>query len=275
MRKSKIAGIVAGAVVLAAGQVSAHEMFLKADSYFFKPNTTETITLVNGTFDKSENSISRDRMQDVSIVAAGKTQHPPETSWSDANNSSYLKFATGAAGTYVVGVSTKPKVLEMKAEDFRKYLMHEGVPDTLASFDKGPSMEKVRERYSKHIRAIVQVGDKQSQDYSKSLGYPVEIILKNNPYQLKVNDEVSFQVLYKGKPVANQYVTASHTGFHGHDASGGHLNAYQLRTDKTGTAKFKITKPSVWYVALINMQKVSDADADYESNWATATFQVK
>lgn len=276
MRRSNVTGLMAGVMILAAaGQVLAHEMFLRSDSYFLKPQSTQTLSLINGTFYKSENSISRDRMQDVTIVGDGKKQRPTADSWTDANNSSYLKFKTGGAGTYVAGVSTKPKIIEMKAEDFRNYLKHEGVPDTLAAFDKGARPEQVRERYSKHIRAVFQVGDKRSSDYSKALGYPVEIILKNNPYQMKVSDELRFQVLYKGKPVANQFVNASHAGYHGHDTAGGHLNAYQLRTDQNGIAKFKITKPAVWYIALIHMQKASDPEADYESNWATVTFLVK
>lgn len=267
MRRSKMAGFVAGLMVLAAaGQAMAHEMYLKSDDYFFQPKSEATLILINGTFDKSTNSISRDRMRDASVFGAGKLQHPAASNWSDANDSSYLKFVTGEAGTYVAGVSTKPKIIEMKAEDFRSYLQLEGVPDTLASFDKGPRLEMVRERYSKHVRAIFQVGDTRSSDFSRALDYPVEIILKNNPYQLKVGDEVSFQVLYKGRPVANQFINAGHIGL---------LNAYQLRTDKNGIAKFKITEPSGWYISLIHMQKVNAPDADYESNWATVTFQVK
>lgn len=267
MRRSKVAGLMAGLLVMvAAGQAMTHEMYLKADNYHFKPNSEATLTLVNGTFDESSNSISRNRMHDVSIFGAGKLQHPAASSWSDANKSSYLNFVTGEEGTYVAGVSTKPTVIEMKAEDFRNYLRLEGIPDTLESFDKGPPLENVRERYSKHVRAIFQVGDKRSSDFSRALGYPVEVILKNNPYQLKVGDEVSFQVLYQGTPVANQFINAGRVGL---------LNAYQLRTDKNGIAKFKITEPSSWYISLIYMQKVDAPDADYESNWATVTFQVE
>lgn len=258
---------MAGLIVLvAAGQAMTHEMYLKSDNYHFKPEAEAILTLINGTFAESSNPISRNRMRDVSVVGAGKSQHPAASSWSDANKSSYLKFVTGKEGTYVAGVSTRPTVIEMKAEDFRNYLRLEGIPDTLASFDKGPRPEKVRERYSKHVRAIFQVGDKRSSDFSEALGYPVEVILKNNPYQLKVGDDVSFQVLYQGRPVANQFINAGHIGL---------LNAYQLRTDKNGIAKFKITEPAGWYISLIHMQKVNAPDADYESNWATVTFQVK
>lgn len=267
MRTSNVAGLVAGLMVMiATGQAMSHEMYLKSGSYFFKPKSEASLTLVNGTFDKSSNSIPRNRMQDVSVFGAGNLKHPAASNWSDANDSSYLNFVTEEAGTHVAGVSTKPTVIEMKTEDFRNYLKLEGIPDTLASFDQGPPLEKVRERYSKHVRAIFQVGEKRSSDFSKTLGYPVEVILKNNPYQLKVGDEVSFQVLFKEMPVENQFINVGHSGL---------LHAYQLRTDKSGMAKFKITDSSIWYISLIYMQKVNALDADYESNWATVTFQVK
>lgn len=49
----------------------SHVMFLKFDSYFLQPNTDTTIQLFNGTFAKSENVITRNRMIDVSLVGNG------------------------------------------------------------------------------------------------------------------------------------------------------------------------------------------------------------
>jgi uncharacterized GH25 family protein len=264
--------VVAAAVV--ATPASAHEMFLRPDKALQAPNTDQVVKLVNGTFDKSENPITRDRMADVSIVAGGNVSKPAATSWSDDATASYLKYRTGAPGTYVVGVSTKARVITLSRADFIAYLKHDGVLDTLATFEK-EALANVRERYSKHVRAIVQVGDPRTADYSMPLGYPVEILLDQNPYDLKFGKEVSFRVLYRGKPLANQLVRASYDGFHGHDASGNHINAHSMRTDKDGRAKFLLSNKALWYISLIYMQKVSEPDVDYESNWATATFLAR
>jgi uncharacterized GH25 family protein len=232
------------------------------------------IKLINGTFDKSENPITRDRMADVSIVGNGTVSKPAAEAWSDDATTSYLKYKTGAPGTYVIGVSTRPKVIALSRADFIAYLKHDGVLDTLATFEK-EKLTTVRERYSKHVRAIVQVGEPRTADYAKPLGYPVEIILEQNPYDLKFGKEMSFRVLYKGKPLANQIVKASYEGFHGHDASGGHINAHSMRTDKDGRAKFLLSNKALWYISLIYMQRVSAPDVDYESNWATVTFLAR
>ena len=267
----------AAALLIAVGGVSgasAHEMFLKANNYVQPANSEQTVSLINGTFDKSENAIDRARMNDVTVLGAGKKSHPANDSWTDDETTSYLKYKTGKPGTYVVGVSTKPKVLTMSREDFIAYLKHDGVLDTLDDFTKNSKLEEVSERYSKHVRAVVQVGGERTDDYAEKLGYPVEIILDQNPYDLRFGDELGFQVLYKGEPAAHQIVRASYEGFHGHDASGGHINSVDMRTDAEGRAKFLLSNKAVWYLSLIHMEKVDEPDVDYESNWATITSSV-
>ncbi len=266
--------IIAIATVAASAPAAAHEMFVKAQEYVVAPNTDQIARLINGTFDKSENSISRDRMANVSVVAHGQTTNPSDNNWYDDDSSSYLKYRAADAGTYVIGVSTRPRIITMAPDDFVAYLKHDGVLDTLAEFEANNTLESVRERYSKHVKAIVQVGGERTDDYAEALGYPIEIILDQNPADLKFGGELSFQVLFDGKPVARQLVRASYEGFHGHDASGGHINSYDLRTDKEGRARFLLSNKAVWYITLIHMQEIDDAEADYESNWATITFLV-
>ena len=214
-------------------------------------------------------------MHDVSIVADGKVHHPPAADWHDADTSSYLTFSTGEAGTYVAGVSTRPGMRTLPAEDFRAFLKLYGALDGLAMFESESKLSAVRQRASKHVKAVIQIGNAYSPDYSKPLGYPVEIILKNNPYELKLNDQLRFQVLFNGKPVENHLVYASHAGFNEDDEAPKRLNAQKLRTDKNGLASIKIGKTSAWYIALIHVQPAKDADADYEANWATLTFEMK
>ena len=49
---------------------------------------------------------------------------------------------------------------------------------------------------------------------------------------------------------------------------------HTLRTDADGRATFLISQKGVWYISLIHMVETDDPDADYESNWATMTFEV-
>lgn len=268
--------VTASAAAFAATPVAAHEMFLKSEGHVLPPESAQVVRLLNGTFDMSENVVERDRMADVSVVAHGRVAKPAAGDWFDEGDTSALNWRAAAPGTYVIGVSTRPRIITMAAKDFAAYLKHDGVLDTLEAFARDNRLENVRERYSKHVRAIVQVGDVRTADYATLLGYPVEIVPTQNPYDLRFGKELSFQVLHRGKPLANQLVYASYEGFHAHDESGEHITSYTLRTDADGRAKLLLSNKALWYLSLIHMQRlVDDKDADYESNWATLTFSVK
>ena len=124
-------------VLLCAGLLvtaSAHDLFLKFDSYFLKPSSKATVRLLNGTFRTSENPVARDRMADVSLVKpSGERAHPPLTDWRDEGKIALLDLQTGEAGTYIAGLYTKPRELAQKAAQFNSYLTHDGVPDMLAA----------------------------------------------------------------------------------------------------------------------------------------------
>ena len=252
---------------------TAHEMFLKAEDYFLAPDTSFVLKLLNGTFDESLNAIAVERMQDVSLVYNGQTFHPPLSAWYDAENISFLDIETASPGTYVAGVSTRQNMITLSAADFTSYLKHDGILDTLTAFEKTGSTSDVRERYSKHVKMIFQVGEKRSEDYSRALGYPVEILLQDNPYDLTVGDTLGFQITYDSKPIANQLVYASYQDFPGGDEAAAH--AITVRSDEKGLANFEIKAKGIWYISLIHMKKIDDPDADYQSDWATVTFEIR
>jgi uncharacterized GH25 family protein len=269
--------LTAALLITAAGSLLAHDMFLKLETFFLAENTTVAIQLINGTFDKSENAITRDRMADVSVVMGDMhVMHPAESAWHDHPRSSWLEFETGAAGTYVVGVSTNPTVFELSGEDFDGYLEHDGVMDVLERRKaEGTFGQSAVERYSKHVKAIVQVGEARTNAYEHRLGHPVEFVPLQNPYEIGVGD--TFQVLFLkyGEPVANQIIYASHEAYHGHAEGGGHIEAVTTRTNGEGVASFRISAEGKWYVRVINMVEPDEEEVDYESNWATMTFEIQ
>ena len=230
-----------GVLVLASSNLFAHDMFLKLRSYIVEPNTKVTVALYNGTFDKSENVITRDRMIDVSVV--GPINHRNrinKNQWRDGWYESLLDLDLKSSGTHVIGVSTETRIIELSAEDFNGYLKHDGILDVLEARKKsGEINQPARELYSKHIKSLVQVCDKRTDSFNTNLEYPIEIIPSQNPYNLKKGDEMGFQVLRDGKAVANQLVYASYAGFHGHLEDGSHEESVTTRTDNKGFGKIK------------------------------------
>ena len=189
---------------------SSHELFLKADNYFLDENSAAEIYLYNGTFDKSENAITRDRIIQPVILGPEYRFVPTTGDFYDKDHITYLKFKSGKTGTYVAGISTLPRAIELNGEEFTDYLEHEGLAGIIAEREnKGISDQGAREKYSKHVKAILQVGDTRTDSYATQLGYPIEFIPLVNPFALKVGDEASFQLSYMGKPLINQTVHVS------------------------------------------------------------------
>jgi len=264
---------IAACLLVATGTIAlAHDMFLKPAQFFLAENSTLDLALLNGTFSKSENSIERKRLLDISVLGPAGRFHVDTSQWKATGDTSFLSVKVGAAGTYVIGVSTRPNMIALKAQEFNAYLKDDGIPDVLAARTKdGELTTDSRERYHKHVKAMVQVGEARSDHYATALGYPAEIVPVNNPYSLKVGGALRFKTLVDGKPAANQYVL-----YGGRTASGGRIEMKNLRSGADGSAEIRLTTAGTWYIKFINMTKLAnDPEANYESKWATLTFAVK
>lgn len=260
------------AVLLASGLLAAHDMFLRPAQHFVAANSTVLVRLLNGTFSKSENSITRDRLLDVAIVSPTGRAKLDTAQWSVAGDTSTFTLRTAAPGTYVVGTSTRPKVLALSGKEFNAYLAEDGIPDELAARKKeGRLNEGSRERYHKHVKALIQVGDTPDQGFATVLGYPAEIVPLANPYTLKVGATLDVRLTVEGKPVAGQFVQ-----YGGRTASEGRVAQKSVRSNADGIARIPLDRTGSYYVKFINMRRLTgDAEANYESRWATLTFAVR
>ncbi len=262
-----VIGVAATATVL-----HAHDFFFRTDSYFVQPNATIKVRALNGTFSKSENSITRDRLRDLSVVGPSGREHPDTTMWSTSGDTSVFTAKLGASGTYVVGASLRPREITLKADDFNKYLADDGIPDVLASRKANQQLGKgATERYSKHIKAVLQAGTRRDGSFATVLGYPAEIVPLDNPYSARAGGSIKVRTLVDGKPVANQLVVSG-----GRNPGGGRFTERRVRTDTSGVARIQLPSRGQWYVKFIHMTPfVGTERIDYESKWATLTFEVR
>ncbi|VAV85164.1 hypothetical protein MNBD_BACTEROID02-1481 [hydrothermal vent metagenome] len=257
--------------------LSSHDLYIKLKSFYLEPNTKTLIYVYNGTFGKSEAILARDRMIDVSLINPGeKAVHPDKSLWFEKNNQTVLKITTGKVGTGVLGISTLPRINEFTAESFASNMKHEGLLDVLVEREKsGEDSKPARKKYSKHVKAIFQVGNKQTDDYKTVLGYPIEFIPMSNPYALKIGDELAMKLLIDGEPVAGEMVYASYNDQYGHEKDGTPRDAYKVLTNSDGIVTVKIVTSGHWYFRTVNLGKSTLKDADYVSISAALTFEVK
>jgi uncharacterized GH25 family protein len=249
----------------------AHDMFLKLESYFLEPDAAVTVPLLNGTFSKSENAIARRRIADIAVLGPAGRVTFDTTVVSARDSTTFFALRTGAAGTYVIGVSTRPNIIPMSGEQFHGYLTEEGLGHVIAARRQGgTAQDSVREQYSKHVKAIVQVGDVRSASFGTALGYIAELVPIDNPYDWRRGGTLRFRAVANGAPVPGLTVI---TG--GRSPTGARLPRRELRTAPDGVVTLEPTGPGVWYLTFIHIGPVTAPDHNYESQWATITFQLR
>lgn len=271
--RSLLVSAAAGALLLVtAGIVGAHDLFLKPDRFFVAPNSALRVLVLNGTFDGSENAVTADRLRDLRVAGPSGVRHLAVGAWRARGDTTLLEVQLGPAGTYAIGASLVPSHIRLEAADFNEYLEHDGIPDVLEARRASGDLDRpARERYAKHVKALVQVGTERSDDYARVFGYPAELVPLKNPYALGASDELRVRALVGGEPVANQLVRAG-----GRTPAGALIAEREARTDADGVAAFTLEATGVWYVKFIHMEPADDEpELDYESKWATLTFALR
>jgi len=257
-------------VMVTATVLLAHDLFLKLDTYFVPPQTTVRVAVLNGTFATSEGPVTPDRLKDLSVVGPTDRRALARDNWKPVGDTTWLTVPTGATGTYVIGASLMPREIALTAEQFNQYLEEDGIPDVLEARRTGGTLDRpARERYQKHVKAMLQVGDARSAAFATPLGYPAELVPLANPYSLSVGDTLALRCLVDGRPVVRQLVIA------GGERLGQPMREVQARSDSDGVVHFAIGAAGKWYVKFIHMVPVQHDSLDYESKWATLTFEVR
>ena len=269
--------VVAALVLICATATFAlaHDLFLKPDVFFVAPNGTARLTALNGTFSSSESSVTADRLLDLAVVGPAGRVKGDTAAWSAKGKASTWVTVVGAAGTYVFGASLRPKQITLTGVQFNAYLADDGLPDILAARKASGELAKPStERYAKHVKALVQVGDARTESFGTVLGYPAELIPLDNPYAtVKGSRTLRVKALVDGAPMPDQVVLAG-----GRTAAGKRIASQTVRTDAQGIASITVGTRGVWYVKFIRMVKVPASardSVDYESKWATLTFAIR
>ena len=267
-----IAGIVVVLFALSASALFAHDLFLRPTRYFVPEYSEVQIHVLNGTFTKSEGSVTRDRLRALDLISPAGVVQLDTSAWVASGDTSVLALRTGRAGTYVVGASTKPRELRLEAKEFNSYLATDGVPDILAARRRNRELGRpARERYHKHVKTVLEVGGAYSTGHDRVFGYPAELVPLDNPYMLRAGATLRVRALVDGRPVANQYVV---TG--GRTSRGGRIAQRGARTNKDGILSVPLRSAGIWYVKFIHMARAAgDTTIDYESKWASLTFAVR
>ena len=157
---------------------------------------------------------------------------------------------------------------EFSAQKFLEYLEHEEFP--MEAFEGLIGRrETERERYARSLKCLIKVGgEADGAVYQRVVGQKLEIVLLENPYELDPGDRLEVRISFDGKPLAGKLVMA----FNG---DGTHrTSTLKSTTDSQGVTQFKLERAGLWLIRLVHLIPSSVDYSDWESYWASYTFEL-
>jgi uncharacterized GH25 family protein len=255
-----------------AVNVKAHDYWLEADNFFPAPNSEVTVKMWLGGWlaVEEERPFQPKRTPFLQLFAANGATDLLKTG-DEEDKMPFAKFKVGAAGNYLLAQERTPSFLTLEADKFHDYLREEGLEKIIAEREKrGETQEFGRERYSRYIKTLLQVGGKNDAIFGKNVGLKFEIVPLDNPYKKKIGEQIRFRVLFNGKQLEGVELAA--------------LNRYnnqvfqqKMRTDAKGEAVFKLDRNGFWLVRGVEMRRCEKDcnEIDWESFWAAFSFGIK
>ena len=188
-------------------------------------------------------------------------------------DSSGVTFKLDQAGLHSFALDWAARFIDIKPDLFAKYLASEGLDHVLKlRKERGEEAKNGRERYSRYVKALINAGEGNSEALDKVVGQTIELVPLDNPYSKKVGDAIRVQLLFRGKPLVNNLISSTYAGA----SDKPDTYAQSARTDENGMATVRLTHPGPWLVRTVHMLPLPDnKDADWESWWASITFEVK
>jgi len=175
-------------------------------------------------------------------------------------------IALTGAGTHVVAFESYQSESDLPAAEFNDYAVHEGLTPALEKRKAdGTSETRGRELYSRRAKALVQIGDRPTDDAIRPIGQTLEIVPERNPYALAAGDPLPVRVYYRGAPLVGASVTMERL-----DAAPAPRKPQ--RTDMDGRTRFAFEKKGRWKVNVVWTQPINHPRADYDTIFSSLTF---
>ena len=253
------------------GQSLAHDCFLMAKPFRIKPGGTTRIALhVDETFPGKHVAWNPERVTRFHQWY-GRTLLNSIVPEPDADSSG-ASVTIKQSGTYLFAVDWSQRFIEIEPKQFTKYLQAEGL-DHIVKLRKDRKEENKpgRELYSRYLKTLVTVGEGEQNSYRQVVGQSLELLPLADPTMMKAGDTLRVRLLYRGAPVERAKISATYKGAGNKPG----VYAQSARTGKDGSVAIRLTHAGPWLIRTVYMLPSESAEADWESWWASMTFDVQ
>ncbi len=256
-------------ILLVAIIGSSHEYILIASSFkLSKGDTLEAHLFVADGFNiELERPIQKSITQNFELISNNQTVDLLQ----NATDGSFpiIKTKVDFDGLGLIHMERDYAFITLSNEKFKEYLKEDYIENIQIDTKNKTSQ---RERYSRYIKSLIQSGNANKLDtlHKKIVHQAFEIVLLDNPYLLKVGNQIKAQVFFRGKPLANKKITAR-------NRVGGLAATKQITTtNENGICNFTINRKGDWFIHATHMIACSEPIvADWESFWVSYSFGIE
>lgn len=251
---------------ICASVATAHEFWIDPQAFQVAQGDQITAHLKNGQEFKGISLAYFDRNIARFDVVAGDAVEPVQGRMGD---SPALNIAAPEAGLVVVVHETTPSFVTYKEwAKFAAFAAHKDFSDIKARHDaNGFGDVPFKERYTRHVKALIAVGDGAGAD--REMGLKTEFIALSNPYAPDFDGSMRVQLLYQGMPRADAQVEVFER------APDGTVRISLHRTNVDGIAAIPVSPGHDYLFDGVVLATADDSeDAVWDTFWAALTFGV-
>ena len=262
------------ALALWAGPAPAHEFWLGASSYRATRDTRVDISAAAGEgFSGEPKRYADSRTAALTLHTDRQTDLMPLAAEADSN---FARVTAPDDSGMVISFLSRFDHLSLPAARFNAYLVSEGLDEVARSrLERGDGHREGKERYRRCAKIWIEGRPALADRACRPVGLPFEIVPLTDPAP---GGSISIRLLFEGRPAAGRLVQAwraslnrSGGAFRGADRdSTGTVTT--VRTDARGEATLHLPGPGEWLISTLLMIPSREADADWESYWASFTF---
>jgi uncharacterized GH25 family protein len=248
-------------LVLVAAPLNAHDFWIEPSSFRPKVPSQVRLALRVGQ-DLRGDPVPRDDRRILRFVLVGPEGESPVPGLPGTDPAGFARVER--PGLYIAGYRSGRTPITLEPDKFEKYLLEEGLEGVVKARAEKKEKEKPgREVYSRCAKSLLLAGLAPATGYDRALGLTLELIPEKNPEA----GELPVRLLYEGKPLAGALVVAI-----SQEEPEKKLSA---RTDAKGRVKLRLGRKGMWLVKAVHMIPApKETEADWESLWASLTFEI-
>lgn len=258
--------IAVPASVASTGPAAAHEFWISPDAYQVAPGEAIVAALRNGERFSGRSLAHRPSRTERFELVQGSSEVALEPTIGDRP-----AIDAAAPGEGLVVLVHETGDLSLDYDDlarFEAFGAHKGYPGLAEAHEARGLGMPVRERYRRHAKSLVAVGEGSGAD--APVGLRAELIALANPYEGPL-EALPVELRWEGAALRDHQIEVFARGEDGEVAITTH------RTDASGRASVPVspgTEVMIDAVVIEPLEREDEDDPAWASHWANLTFAV-